>query len=401
LNLQSYEHLLKGGESGASFEANDASASLLYQMIEDGSMPKDADPLTESELAAIRQWIEVGTPLDAGVMASAELFDIMPEVQQPLPPDTYRVPLPVTATAFSPDGNILATSGYHEVLLWNTTDGKLLRRITNVAERVYDLAFNADGSLLAVAAGTPGQLGEAKLFRVSDGTHAKTLVRAQDAIFSVAFSPDDRQLAVAGADRAVSVASVTDGSILLRIDDHADWVMHVNWSSDGNRLVTSSRDKTSKVFNAQTGDAIVTFNGHNDTVYSAVFLTDGKSVASAGADNRVRIWNVSDAKQTREIKGFADDVFAIVLSDQGHLLTASADRNAREHNPADGKLIRTFAGHADWVYAIAVHSGTQRVATGSYDGEVRMWSATDATLQTTFLAVPTDLKAASVAKSGP
>ena len=39
----------------------------------------------------------------------------------------------VTAVAFSPDGKQLASSGYHEVILWNSADGKIVRRITNVA----------------------------------------------------------------------------------------------------------------------------------------------------------------------------------------------------------------------------------------------------------------------------
>ncbi|MCA9048747.1 MAG: hypothetical protein KDA89_08460, partial [Planctomycetaceae bacterium] len=373
LNMDSFAAVLRGGESGAAVDAHHAGDSLLVSMIEDGSMPKDADPLTKDEIARIRAWIDAGAPLDAGLTANAELFEIMPEMVQPLPPKTYRLPIPVTATAFSPDGGVLASSGYHEILLWNTKDGRLLRRITNVAERVYDLEFSADGQQLAAAAGTPGQLGEVKVFSVGDGAHLNTLVRTRDAVFAVAFSPDGKRIAAAGADRAVYVADVATGTQLQRIEDHADWVMDVNWSPDGKQLVSAGRDKTSKVFDAETGRSVITFNGHSEAVYCAAFLTDGKSVVSGGGDRQARVWTVADGKEARKIDGFGSDIFRIVVTPENHVLTASADRNAREHNLSDGKSVRTFAGHKDWVYTLSYNDSKKILATGSYDGEIRVW----------------------------
>lgn len=388
LNMDSFAALAKGGESGAAFEGHEADSSLLLSMIEDGSMPKDADPLTEEEIALVKKWIQVGSPLDAGVIATADLFQVMPEMAQPLPPKTYRVPIPVTATAFNPDAGILASSGYHEILLWNTADGNLLRRITNVAERVYDLKFSKDGTQLAVAAGTPGQLGEVKIFSTADGKHLQTLVRTKDAIFAVAFSPDESHVAAGGADRIVYVVEVSSAKTVLQIEDHADWVMDVSWSPDSKQLVSSSRDKTVKVFDAVSGDSVTTFSGHGDAVYTAAFLADGKSVVSAGSDRQARVWNVADAKEVRKIGGFGSDIFRLTVTPENHLLTASADRNAREHNLADGEIVRTFAGHKDWVYTLCYNPGKKLIATGSYDGEIRVWNSEDGSVATSFIAIP-------------
>ena len=133
LNLDSFAAMSKGGESGAAVSAHKSAESLLLTMIEDGSMPKDADPLKADEIAVVKHWINVGAPLDAGIALNADLFDVMPERSQPLPPNEYRVAIPVTAVAFNADGSQLASSGYHEVLVWNTADGSLIRRISNVA----------------------------------------------------------------------------------------------------------------------------------------------------------------------------------------------------------------------------------------------------------------------------
>lgn len=397
LNMDSFAGILKGGESGVSVEAHKAEESLLTLMIEDGTMPKDADPLSKEQIGLIRKWIDAGAPLDAGIIATADLFQVMPETPQPLPPETYRVPIPVTATAFNPEGNILASSGYHEILLWNTDDNKLLRRITNVAERVYDLEFSADGTQLAVAAGTPGQLGEVKLFSVADGAHQKTLVRTKDAVFAVSFSPDGKFIAGAGADRVVYAIEVASGRKTLQIEDHADWVMDVNWSPDGKQLVTASRDKTSKVFNAEDGRSVITFNGHGNAVYSAVFLADGANVVSAGSDKLARVWKKADGKEVRKIGGFGSDIFRIAITPDNHLLSASADRTARQHNLADGKAVRTFAGHKDWVYTLSYNAKRKLVATGSYDGEIRVWNSEDGSVTRSFIAVPQASEKAAVA----
>jgi len=397
LNMDSFAAIAKGGESGAAFEAHDAESSLLWAMVDDGSMPKDADPLTKEEIAIIKQWINSGAPLDAGVVATADLFQVMPEIAQPLPPETYRVPIPVTATAFNADASILASSGYHEILLWKTADGSLIRRITNVAERVYDLEFSADGSQLAVAAGTPGQLGEVKLFSTSDGAHQKTLVRTKDVIFAVSYSPDGKSVAAAGADRVVYVVNVESGNQLVQIEDHADWVMDVNWSPTGKQLVTASRDKTSRVFDVASGQSVITFNGHADAVFSAAFLTDGNSIVSAGSDRQARVWKVADAKEARKIGGFGSDIFRVEVTPDNHLLTASADRNAREHDLANGKVIRTFAGHKDWVYTLSYNAAKNLIATGSYDGEIRVWNSKDGSVATSFIAIPKAGDAATVA----
>jgi hypothetical protein len=56
LNLDSFAALLKGGESGEAFLAHKSTDSLLLTMIEDGSMPKDADPLKPEEIAIVKNW---------------------------------------------------------------------------------------------------------------------------------------------------------------------------------------------------------------------------------------------------------------------------------------------------------------------------------------------------------
>lgn len=386
-NMETYAGIVKGGESGAAVVAGKSGDSTLHSLLVDGSMPKDADPLSKEQIELIKKWIDTGAVLDAGFASSQPLIQIVPKEKQPPAPEKYPVPVPVTAVAFNHDGTLLATSGYHEVILWNVADGAIARRITNVAERVYDIEFTKDGATMIVAAGTPAQIGEVKLFNTASGEVTGDLVRTDDAVFGVALSPDGTRLATAGADRAIRVFELATQKLQLSIEDHADWVMDVNWSPDGKKLASASRDKTSKVFDSTSGDSLVTFNGHGDSVYSVGFSTDGAQVVTAGNDKQIRIWAAGDAKQVRNM-GLGGEVFRLSITADGQVFSCSADKTARSFKIADGAALKTFAGHTDWVYSVAVHPAAKKVAAGSYNGEVRIWNLDDAKEEKKILAAP-------------
>ena len=72
----------------------------------------------------------------------------------------------------------------------------------------------------------------------------------------------------------------------------------------------------------------------------------------------------------------------------GVVFVGSANGELHAVNLADGKALKTFAGHADWVYSLAYNDSTKRLATGSFDGEIRIWNVDDAKPVVTFLAAP-------------
>ena len=155
--------------------------------------------------------------------------------------------VPITALEFSRDGSAIAASGYHEITFWKTADGTLDRRLTGLAERIYDIAYSPDGKWMATASGDPGVFGVAKLWLAEPGGGGKPvrdLVETQDVVFSVAFSPDSKKIATAGADRTIRIFEVETGKLLTQIEDHADWIFAVAFSPDGKRLASASRDKT-------------------------------------------------------------------------------------------------------------------------------------------------------------
>ena len=388
--LHNYESLMKGGASGSALVAGKPDDSEIVRLIEstdaDERMPKEAEALSAEQIALVRRWVAAGAPFD-GPDPKAPLASMLPARVHADPPAAYPAAVPITALAFSPDGAVLAVGGYREITLWNPTDGALLSRIKNVAERTYALEYSPDGKLLAAATGVPGSLGEVRLYNPADGALVRHLVSLADVACDVTFSPDGTKLAAAAADRSIRVFDVATGAEEVLIEDHADWVLGVAWSPDGTKLVSASRDKTSKVFDSKTGDAIITYSGHGEPVYAAAFSPDSAQVYSAGRDRKIHQWQAADAKALAQIGGFGLDVFSVLVQ-AGQIFSCSADKTARQHGLEQRNEVRVFSGHTDWVYALAYHDGTKRLATGSYDGEVRVWNVADGALIVAFKAAP-------------
>lgn len=60
LNMTTYEGLMVGSEYGEVVTPGDPDDSVLIQMIEDGDMPDEGDPVPPEELEILRAWIAEG-----------------------------------------------------------------------------------------------------------------------------------------------------------------------------------------------------------------------------------------------------------------------------------------------------------------------------------------------------
>ena len=94
-----------------------------------------------------------------------------------------------------------------------------------------------------------------------------------------------------------------------------------------------------------------------------------------------------DGKKIRDIPHPDTDVLKLATSTNS-LYAAGSDGVIREYALGDGKLTRELKGHRDWVYSLSLSPDARFLASGSFDGEVRIWDLKDGSVRASFIAAP-------------
>ena len=403
--IDTFDELHKPGDTGELpiVAAKPTDGELIRRITSSDKserMPADADALTGPQIEVLKRWVTEGAKFD-GEKSNATLNLVIPPRQFADPPATYPAPTPITAMAFSPDGSLLLVGGYHEITVWKTADGLLSRRIKNIGQRVHAIVFLADQKTIAVGCGEPGKNGEVRLVDFESGQLKGVVARTSDVVFDIAVRPAQtvaadpanqtaqpaaNEIAIAAADGLIRIVNTDTMAETRTIANHADWVTSIAWSDDGTRLVSGSRDKSAKVFNANSGELLVSYPGHAAAVRGVAFLPDGKQVYSAGTDKKLHRWDAETAKKAAEVS-VGGEVYKIVRGDT-FVFVPGADNQLRRINQSDNKVTHSLVGYQDWVLSTCYHAGTNQVAGGAMNGEVRLWNATDGTLVRNWIAKP-------------
>jgi WD40 repeat protein len=405
LDMTSYAAFKKGGKHGPSFVIGKPKESAIIDEIsgDEPSMPKEGDPLSKAEIAMIERWITEGakddTPADAGSFKLAAA----PE---------YTQPPVISALAFSPDGKLLAVSGYHEVLLLAGAESNLVARLVGESPRIESLAFSPDGKELAVAGGAPARFGEVQIWDASTTgtvlTPPKSFRVSMDSIYGISWSPDGTRLAFGGADKIVRIISAADGKELVKFENHSDWVFATTWTTNGQRILSGSRDKAMKLIDASNGQFIDDINKLLEGVVCFARHPKEDVVAYGGDLNMTRIYKMADnqgrtaanndVNLQKEFERMPGPVQAIAYSPDGTNLCVGSvgghGGEVRVFNVSDRKRVATLKGHDGAVFAIAYHPMTNQLVTGGFEGKLRAFETTKGELVRSFVPMP--LKAAVV-----
>lgn len=227
----------------------------------------------------------------------------------------------VHSLAFSPDSRHIAVMQLHSgVSIYDVATGQKDSGF-NAGFAVYRLAFNQDGSRLAVGSSIRDLSTGRELFL------RESPKRGEQGVFGVAFSSDGKRLAtslaaaylipkggIKPADIAanqnvagdIKVWDTITGQKLLTLRGHTSEVFSVTFGPDGKRLASAggrwnrgleTRSAANqegpadvKIWDTTTGRDLFTIRGHTGAVYCVAFSPDGKLLATGGRDKILRIW---------------------------------------------------------------------------------------------------------------
>jgi len=150
--------------------------------------------------------------------------------------------------AFNADGKWLAAGGADRLVrIFDVANWQLVRKLEH-PETVFRLAFQPNGHLLAVAIGGPSERG-IWIWNAENGQRVRTLGGMKEPVLDVAWSADGKLLAAAVADGTVRLYDA-NGNLRATFQGHSDWVNAVAFHPDGMRLASASSDGTVRLWHA-------------------------------------------------------------------------------------------------------------------------------------------------------
>lgn len=435
--MTEFNRLVAGGDSGdtAIVPGKPAASALVEAVTPDNGeadMPKDKPPLKPDDLALITRWITEGavddTPKNAVQRVDADH------------PPVYQRPPVVTSVDFSPDGQLLAVAGFHEVLLHHADGSGIVARLVGLSERIESVRFSPDGKSLAVAGGLPARMGEVQVWDVAKRALRLSVPIGYDTVYGVSWSNDGRLIAFGCPDNTVRAIAAATGEQVLQQGSHNDWVLDTVFNQDGTHIISVGRDMSTKLTEVESQRFIdnitsITPGALRGGLHAVARRPGHDEVLIGGADGVPQVYQVfrkttrrigDNANLLRKFPPMEGRIFAVDYSEDGKLIAAASSLNGHGavsiytgefDDTIPELLLKAYAGKIasayskeekeaieafttagvkrvaevkfpGGIYAVTFSPDGRTLAAAGEDGRVRLVSTTDGTVKKEFVPVP-------------
>lgn len=271
---------------------------------------------------------------------------------------------------FSPDGKRLVVScGEGKLLIWDVAYWNKPSKFLKQGERPNCLAIDPTSRLLASACKNEGvQIGE-----ISSGKWLTHILR-DATINDIAFNPDGSLLAIA-RDNAVEFCDTASGKLLERRLAHDSPVRKIRFTPDGKSLVSAAVDGFMRVWNLDTGQAESKYKlGSPPT---EIAIDPRGNLVAAGCENGiVKVVNLKTGQVMPGEIHHKDKIRYLEFVAQGKgLLTTSLDHTARLWDTTNGQPVCPPTLDATSVFWAHASEDGQQIFTFDNHAILRVWKA--------------------------
>jgi len=343
-----------------------------------------------------------GQKLVAACGQGTRLWTLQPEPTRATWADLGGHSGKVYSAVFSQDRLCFASaSDDGTIRIWSSESGEAaIQPLPAHASSINSVAISRDGSFIVSGS-------DDKSVRVWDAHTGQPrfspLCEHNDRVNSVAISPDGRLIASASGDGTVRLWQACSGAAIgvVKTGDTRH-VMAVTFARDGCwmaatydnivhiwEVVAQSGSPVSRVL-ARIGSPSIesTVNSHDVTprcchpIDAVAFSHRQGNLAAGDLCGRICLWQAKNGQQGQErlhAKGVRIRSLASSPSDTS-FVSGGDDCAARIWADGD-KPLHTLPGHIDIVQSVDWSDGGKLIATGSFDGDLRLWNANTGQLQ--------------------
>jgi WD40 repeat protein len=223
-----------------------------------------------------------------------------------------------TAFAFSPRGNLFATSAPGGVIkLWDAAEGKHLRswQWHSATPVRPEFGNQNDSGMLALAFSPDGKtLAGGGAYNMSDGMPQTVVILWETAT-------GKERLRMRGNIKGLGNDDLGLEFIFQILDQMA---FSMSYSPDGKHLIVGTFNGL-HVLDAVTGKDVVSFSGRMMLGKTATFSHDGKLLFVGRADGALRIIDVANARVLRDVPAHDEPLLALAVSPDGKTLATGSN----------------------------------------------------------------------------
>jgi WD40 repeat protein len=223
--------------------------------------------------------------------------------------------------AWSPDGDLLATTAGRKLRLWNGTDGQLIQDYPDHSSTISDVSWQPGKQVLtSTAYGTI-------MFWQPDRNEPLRNLEWKGSVLVMAWSPDGNYIATGDQDATVHFWITKTGQD-LQMYGYPTKVRELSWDSTSRYLATGG-GPTVTIWDCSgkgpEGSRPIELKGHATFLSALAFKHRGRVIASASTNGTLMFWQIDKPKQPLLQASLGSGISQLAWSLDDHLVAVGTE----------------------------------------------------------------------------